>query len=645
MQRTIGLIIMFYIISNITFGNNSTVPIEDCSDNVSSQSSINCTTPSIDLNSYPKFSEYTALMKQFATTYPELCQLITIGYSTEGRELLVLKISDNVTINEAEPEFLYTSSMHGDELTGYPLMLKLIEELLTKYNKDEEITKIVNSTQIFINPLANPDGAYGPINSRRADIIYQPQRENANNVDLNRNYPDDIKGLHPYSKTFEKETKAFMAFEAKHRFVLSANFHSGEEVTNYPWDNKPSSNPHPDHQYFEHICKNYATQTQNDSPNHYFEFDPDAHKHESKGVTHGASWYLVYGTRQDYMNYYRHTKEITIELSKDKFPKAKKLKNFWSYHRQALLNFIKEANNGLQGQVTDVQGNPIEAKITIKNHDNHNSWVTSNKDLGDYYRLLSQGMYQITYAAAGYKSVTKYVLIKHNEKTTENIVLSYENDAIAHLNSNQDLAVNLNNAVHTKWYNKTPKILTYSKQTTNIGSASYNYKGYYSNENDYIQFDSHSTIKLNEVTINTTSTGEIEIQILNKNNKVIDSKIIFIEEDGVQTIKLDFIIPKGNAYKLALKDASEGLQLFCNPSQGHFPYYNNAVTLTKSSKGKEFYPYFYNWKYETMTRTEHVIDINTIPYNNFTYIFNPKNQVMKDQDFNTKSIFQTKKTK
>jgi len=645
MQRTIGLIIMFYIISNFTFGNNSTITIEDCYDNMSSQSSINCTVPNVSLNSYPKFSEYTSMMKQFASSYPELCQLITIGYSIEGRELLVLKISDNVSINEAEPEFLYTSSMHGDELTGYPLMLKLIEELLTKYNKDEEITNIVNSTQIYINPLANPDGAYGPINSKRADIIYQPKRGNANDVDLNRNYPDDIKGLHPYSKTFEKETKAFMEFESKHHFVLSANFHSGEEVTNYPWDNKPSSNPHPDHQYFEHVCKNYATQTQNDSPSNYFEFDPDAHTHESKGVTHGASWYLVYGSRQDYMNYYQHTKEITIELSKEKLPKAKKLKSFWSYHRQALLNFIKEANNGLQGLITDTYGNPIEAKITIDNHDNYNSWVVSNEDLGDYYRLLSQGMYKVTYAAAGYKSQTKYVLIKHDKKTIQNVVLSHENDALVSINSKNDLAINLNNAVHTKWYNKTPRFLNYNKKTSNIGSSSHNFRGYYSNEKNHIKFNSNSTIKLNEVTINTNNTGEIEIQLLNKENKVIDSKIVFIEYHGVQAISLNFIIPKGNEYKLALKDASEGLQLFCNPSEGQFPYYNNTVTLTMSSKGTKFYPYFYNWKFEAMTRTENVIDFNTIPYNNFTYIFNPKNQLMKGEDFYTKSVSQTKKTK
>lgn len=632
MKRTLGLIIMFYIISNLTYGNNPLYS-EDCNASKSLQSSVDGSKAFVNLNTYPRFSEYVATMKQFATSYPDLCELIVIGHSTQGREILAVKISDNVTCNEAEPEFLYTSSMHGDELTGYPLMLKLIEELLTKYNTDQEITNLVNNTQIFINPLANPDGAYGDIHSKRADIIHNPIRENINHIDLNRNYPDDIKGLHVYSKSFEAETKAFMQFEAKHNFVLAANLHSGEEVTNYPWDNKPSSDPHPDHHYFEHVCKSYATQTQKDSPKHFFEFDPDAYLHKSKGVTHGASWYLVHGSRQDYMNYYRHTKEITIEMSKEKFPKAKELRNYWMYHRQALLNFIKEANNGLQGTITDVLGYPVEAKITINNYDKHNSWIRSNEDLGDYYRLLSEGMYQITYTAPGYKTQTKYVLIKNGEKTVENVILSPLKDSFASLRTTtSDLALNLDNAMHTKWYNKTPQTFKTYHRISEIGDSKYYKNGVYSNAYNYIEFNSRKTIKLNEVTINASNSGTLEVQLLNAQNKVLDSKIIFVDAAGIQTINLEFIIPKGTHFKLALKDTSEGIQLHCNANDASFPYYNNDVTLIQSNRGSAFYPYFYDWKFEAAPS---VIDTNLIPYNNFTYIFNPKNQAKNSLDDDT----------
>jgi len=50
---------------------------------------------------------------------------------------------------------MYTSSMHGDELTGYVLMLRLIDSLLSTYGTNPRVTNLVNNFEIWINPLAN----------------------------------------------------------------------------------------------------------------------------------------------------------------------------------------------------------------------------------------------------------------------------------------------------------------------------------------------------------------------------------------------------------------------------------------------------------------------------------------------------------
>lgn len=55
--------------------------------------------------------------------------------------------------------------MHGDEVTGYVLMLHLIDYLLQNYNTNNRIHKIVDSLEIHINPLANPDGTYASSNN------------------------------------------------------------------------------------------------------------------------------------------------------------------------------------------------------------------------------------------------------------------------------------------------------------------------------------------------------------------------------------------------------------------------------------------------------------------------------------------------
>ena len=94
-------------------------------------------------DAYPKYSEYVAKMNYWATTYPNLCTLQSIGTTQNGRTLYVLKISDNASADETEPEFFYTSSMHGDEITGFPTMLHFIDYLLTNYGSLSEITNLV----------------------------------------------------------------------------------------------------------------------------------------------------------------------------------------------------------------------------------------------------------------------------------------------------------------------------------------------------------------------------------------------------------------------------------------------------------------------------------------------------------------------
>jgi len=138
-----------------------------------------------DWDYYPTYDQYIAMMYQFASDYPTLCRIVDIGSTVDGRQLLFAVISDNVNIEEDEPEFMYTATMHGDETTGYVLMLRLIDYLLSGYGFDPEMTEMVNEIEIWINPLANPDGTYYGGN----DNIYGARRVNANGVDINRKFP------------------------------------------------------------------------------------------------------------------------------------------------------------------------------------------------------------------------------------------------------------------------------------------------------------------------------------------------------------------------------------------------------------------------------------------------------------------------
>lgn len=362
---------------------------------------------------YPTYNVFETLMQQFAADHPEICKLITIATLASGRKILALRISDNVNTEENEPEFLYSSTIHGDETTGYILMLHLADYLLTGYGIDTRITTLVNNFDIVICPLANPDGTYKGGNS----TVNSATRYNANGIDLNRNYPDPQAGQHPDGNVWQPETVAFMNFASQNTFSMGANFHGGAEVVNYPWDTWSKLNA--DDAWWQYISREYAdTVHVNAIPNYLTDI--------MNGITNGYAWYPVYGGRQDYMNFYTHCRESTIEISTTKLLPASQLLSHWNYNYRSLLNYIEQAGYGLHGLVTDsVSGEPLHAKVFISGFDKDNSFVYTDPDVGDYHRLLKGRpvSYNVTFSAAGYLSKTIAVPVSDKETTILNVKL------------------------------------------------------------------------------------------------------------------------------------------------------------------------------------------------------------------------------
>ena len=384
------------------------------------------------LRTYQNYDDLKTLLKTLEQTYPNIAKLHTIGKSVEQRDLFAFQITDQIDrVEPGEPMFKYVANIHGDETVGRQMLISLIFHLLDNYGKDERISELINTTNIYIVPSANPDG-FERVKPGDCNDASLSGRRNANKVDLNRNFPDQFDDTMQNStieRLFEgrePETKALMNWIMKNKFVLSANLHGGAVVASYPFDDSRSHQMQgkysaaPDDSLFRHLALVYS----------------QAHKEMHKGVqcdpsdtfkdgiTNGAQWYDVSGGMQDFNYIYSNCLEITLELSCCKYPKIERLAIEWENNREALLAYMAQVHIGVKGFVTDfdtstnkngVVGDPIlDATISVAGIE-HN--VTTST-YGDYWRLLLPGKYSVTASAPGYLPQTKEVTVDENALAT-----------------------------------------------------------------------------------------------------------------------------------------------------------------------------------------------------------------------------------
>ncbi len=349
---------------------------------------------------YPTYDQYTSMMNRCAAQHPEICRLVDLGPTANTlrpHRLLAVIISDTPGLEEDEPEVFLTSTIHGDETTGYALTLRLIDHLLSEYGSNDDITDLINSTEIWINPLANPDGTYlgGDHTVTSAIRNYSTSSGGDSGVNGNRNFPSPKGDDHPDGSAWWPETEAMMALAASETFVLSANFHGGAEVVNYPWDTWQRR--HPDNDWLIDLSRDWADLAQADSPGGYMTSVTNS------GITNGWDWYEVDGGRQDWITFFEGGRELTIELSNTKLPPADELEGFWQWNRRALIDFIGHAHHGIRGVITDQYGEPLAATIEVLGLDTviDGSMVRTDPDVGDFHRLLLPGLFDLEIRADG----------------------------------------------------------------------------------------------------------------------------------------------------------------------------------------------------------------------------------------------------
>ena len=314
-----------------------------------------------------------------------------------------------------KPMMKWVANMHGNEAVGRQLVMFMSQYLLENYGTDERVTRLVNTTDIWLMPSLNPDG-FAAGKEGECDGMYSggQGRENANHKDLNRDFPDQFRDGHSMEDLVrgrQPETLAMMTWIVSNPFVLSANLHGGSVVASYPFDDSKSHvmsgrvSAAPDDALFKHLAHVYAN---NHATMHRGNICPGDHFKE--GITNGAQWYDVPGGMEDFNYLHSNCFEITMELSCCKYPMGSKLPEEWRNNKEAMMKYMEAVHIGVKGVVKDEAGYPIYlASVQVQGID-HNVTTTEQ---GEFWRLLIPGTYTITVSA-----------MEHKPKTVENIVVT-----------------------------------------------------------------------------------------------------------------------------------------------------------------------------------------------------------------------------
>ncbi len=206
---------------------------------------------------YHSYTEVAADIAAVAAAHPDIVSVFSIGKSFQGRDIWAAKVSDNVSVDEREPEVLFDGGTHSDEPMSVEMTLRIFHWLADGYGLDSRITNIVNSREVWIVFVVNPDGAEYDISGGR----FHSWRKNrqptpgtsAIGTDLNRNFGYRWGGggrtsADPYDLTYHgpsafsaPETRAMRTFLAnrvvggRQQIRAAISFHENGRLVMWPY--------------------------------------------------------------------------------------------------------------------------------------------------------------------------------------------------------------------------------------------------------------------------------------------------------------------------------------------------------------------------------------------------------------------------
>ena len=356
---------------------------------------------------YPSYNQICDSLEILSMLYPEICNLVSVGTTFGNREIMGLVISDDVMNEGVEPEILIAGGVHGDEKSSAMTALQYAEWLAEHYASDPNAQYIVNTAEVWIIPVLNPDG------------YFNNTMTNGRGVDPNRNFEtywsSGGSGSAPFSEVESRAIRDLTfpdwpsAVNSRNPFVAGLSLHSGDSYFMYVWSGASGA--------VWDIALVLDTAQEYDLLN----LDP------SMSVTNGWNLYPLYGEMSDWCYDIVGTIHSHVGVSMQKQPTD--WQTVADNHTNALNNFCRDATYGIWGTVENSSGAPLSGIINVVRQDGGTTQVLnySRCDMeqwGDYAKMLLPGTYNVTATVTGYTSQTvTNVVVGANQRVEVSFVL------------------------------------------------------------------------------------------------------------------------------------------------------------------------------------------------------------------------------
>lgn len=346
----------------------------------------------------PPAGSLMAHLLALANTYPTITRLYDIGNSASGNyDIVAMKVTKNPDVVEAEPKLRIYANIHGDEVAGLMIATDVLGTLLAGYPADPTSRKLIDEAELWFVPMGNPDGNAAA------------SRFNGHSIDLNRNFwgPDGNDDGAPFS---EPETQAIrdLTEVMGKRFTLSLTFHGGEVCFNSVY-NYTSAETTEEPLFFSSRTGGPYGEAQ-PAPDGLAAAYQAACTTPGFWYTNGADWYITRGDTNDWSWARWSDLDTTLEASSTKWPDSSQIPTIQAQHRQATINYLLEAFQGVSGVMTDASsGVPLDGTVVATTTASStiavpHPWqqVYTDPAAGDFHRVLPPGTYTIECRAPGF---------------------------------------------------------------------------------------------------------------------------------------------------------------------------------------------------------------------------------------------------